>query len=302
LCAVHDPSLVSENDVLYVFSTDAGRPPSPPYLAIRRSLDGGSTWSTHGAVFTTLPAWVPQRVPTVGGLWAPDASYLNDRWFLYYAASSFGSDVSAIGLATSPSLAAPTWEDRGAVLTSSAADPYNAIDPSLAVDPGTKQPWLVFGSFWGGIYIVRIDASTGLVDAGNNTVVHLAQRAPPDALEGAFLAARPDGFYLFASWDFCCRGAASNYSVRVGRSARSIEGPYVDKNGLPMLRGGGTHLVGGGHGWAAGGGPGFLRDTLDSSFSTMVLHGYDGLSGDPFLQLVTVSWGADGWPAVVALK
>lgn len=299
LCAVHDPSLVAENGTLYVFSTDAGQPPSPPYLTLRRSLDGGASWSTASAVFPTLPAWVRRAVPAVGGLWAPDASFLGGRWLLYYAASSFGSDASAIGLATAASLGgAPAWEDRGPVLTSSRAAPFNAIDPTLAVDAATQQPWLLFGSFWGGIYMVRVDAATGLVDAANSTRVHLAQRPPPDALEGAFLAPRPDAHYLFVSWDFCCRGVESNYSVRVGRSTAGVEGPYVDRGGVPLLQGGGTHLIGGGHGWAAAGGPGFLRETLGGRVSTMVLHAYDGVSGDPFLQLVQVVWGEDGWPSV----
>jgi arabinan endo-1,5-alpha-L-arabinosidase len=297
LCAVHDPSLALENGTLYVFSSDTGRPPFPPFLAVRRSADGGATWSTHGAVFPALPGWVRRAVPAVGGLWAPDVSFLRGRWHLYYAASSFGSDDSAIGLATSPSLGAPAWEDRGQVLASSAAAPFNAIDPSLFVDAG-GQPWLAFGSFWDGLHAVRIDAATGLVDAANSTVAHLAQRAPPDALEGAFLVARPDATYLFASWDFCCRGAASTYSVRVGRSLAGVGGPFIDAAGAPMLAGGGTPLLGGGHGWAAGGGQGFLRGVAGTNASVMVLHAYDAQSGDPFLQLVGVAWGADGWPRV----
>lgn len=228
-------------------------------------------------------------------------------WCLYYAVSSFGSPVSVIGLATTPSLAAPVWTDRGLVLRSGAGDGYNAIDPTLVEDSAAAKAaatapsyWLVFGSFWTGIKAVRIDASTGKVDASNASVVALAQRAAPDALEGAFLVARPDAHYLFVSWDFCCRGAASNYSVHVGRSTAGVQGPFVDRDGVAMLDGGGSLLVGGGFGWAAGGGPGLLRGSAQLRVSTMVLHAYDGESGDPFMQLVDVEWGPDGWPAVVA--
>ena len=304
LCAVHDPSLVEEAGVLYVLGTDAGSPPSPPLLRLRSSADGGRTWSTRGAVFSALPRWVAEAVPLATAVWAPDASSLLPRvdgWAVYYAVSSFASSVSAIGLVTTPSLAAPTWTDRGLVLASGAASPYNAIDPALVADVDGAL-WLVFGSFWSGIHAVRIDAATGLVDARNSSAVPLARRAAPDALEGAFLVVRPDAHYLFLSWDYCCRGVHSNYSVHVGRSLTGIQGPYIDRAGLALLDGGGSLLIGGGNGWAAGGGPGFLRSSTraGSNLSTMVLHAYDGESGDPFLQLVDVEWGVDGWPRVLS--
>jgi arabinan endo-1,5-alpha-L-arabinosidase len=290
---------VEEDGVLFVFGTDAGAPPSPPLLRLRSSRDGGASWSTGGYIFAGVPPWALALVPRATNLWAPDASLVAGRWCVYYAVSSFGSPVSAIGLVTSPSLGAPVWTDRGLVLQSVAS--FNAIDPSLVEDTAVSPPafWLVFGSFWSGIKMVRIDAATGLVDAGNASVVALAQRGAPDAIEGAFLVVRPDAHYLFVSWDYCCRGVQSNYSVRVGRSMRGIQGPYFDRSGVPMLDGGGSPLLAGAHGWAAGGGQSFLRSTMSRNVSTMVLHAYDGVSGDPFMQLVSIAWGVDGWPAVL---
>lgn len=301
LCAVHDPSLVEEDGVLYLFSTDTGHPSPPPFLAIRTSKDNGTTWATSGAVFSAIPSWALALVPRAVNIWAPDASWspMAQEWRVYYAVSSFGSQSSVIGLVVTPSLAFPRWVDHGLVLQSSAEDNFNAIDPTLVDGPA---PWLVFGSFWSGIKALRIDASTGKASAAS-TVVSLAQRSPPDALEGAFVVQRPDAAYLFTSWDACCRGVKSTYSVHVGRSTRGIEGPFVDSVGIPLLQGGGTRVIGGGHGWAAGGGEGFLRmksgaSVSSANVSTMVLHAYDGVSGDPFLQLVSVRWGVDGWPAV----
>ena len=54
LCAVHDPSIVEEAGVLYVFGTDAGAPPAPPMLRVRRSADNGSSW-TVSYTHLTLP-------------------------------------------------------------------------------------------------------------------------------------------------------------------------------------------------------------------------------------------------------
>ena len=258
LCAVHDPCIVEEGGVLYVFSTDAGAPPSPPLLRVRTSADQGVHWATGGAVFPALPAWAAEKVPRATGIWAPDASLVNGRWCLYYAVSSFGSSGSVIGLATTASLASPNWVDEGLVIESTEGSGFNAIDPNLVEDTSVSPPayWLVFGSFWSGIHMIRIDPASGKPAAWNSTVVPLARRAPPDALEGAFLVPRGGAHFLFVSWDYCCRGAASNYSVRVGKSVAGIEGPYIDRTGVQMMEGGGSLVVGGGFGWAAGGGAG----------------------------------------------
>lgn len=231
-------------------------------------------------------------------MWAPDISFSAEanEWRLYYAISSFGSETSVIGLAATPSLSKPTWADRGLVMRSDRGSGFNAIDPNLFAD--ADGSWLLFGSFWSGIFMAAVDRSTGLLANASAPPVHLAERAAPDALEGSFMVARGDFHYLFASFDYCCRGAASNYSVHVGRSSVGASGPFLDRAGVPMLSGGGTRVVGGGHGWAASGGQSLLRDTVTAGGvqSVMVLHAYDGESGDPFVNLVNLTWTSDGWP------
>ena len=281
--------------------------PAPPYLNVRESRDNGTTWASAGAVFAAIPAWALAAVPRASGIWAPDVSRgPAGEWRVYYAVSSFGSETSVVGLVTTPSLEQPAWQDRGLVLGSGAGDGFNAIDPSLfaGVDgAGAPESWLVFGSFWSGIYAARVDPSTGLLAAGGAAArVHLAQRPAPDALEGAFMVQRGAYHYLFASFDFCCRGVESNYSVHVGRSATGAEGPFVDRAGVPMLQGGGSRVAGGGFGWAAAGGQSVLRESVSegaASFS-MVLHAYDGDSGAPFLNFVSVAWTPDGWPEALS--
>lgn len=59
--------------------------------------------------------------------WAPDVHLVGDEYFLYYAVSTFGSQVSAIGLATSGSMEPGTWADRGSVgVSSKKGGAYNA--------------------------------------------------------------------------------------------------------------------------------------------------------------------------------
>ena len=68
---------------------------------------------------------------------------------------------------------------------------------------------------------------------------------------------KDDYYYLFVSFDFCCRGISSTYKIMVGRSDK-ITGPYVDREGKPMMQGGGTLLLEGFERWR---GPGHKFDS-----------------------------------------
>ena len=113
-------------------------------------------------------------------------SYFGGLWHLYYAGSSFGSNNSVIGLATTPTLDPRSpryhWTDDGLVFRTTSADNFNAIDPSLvtAADGGK---WLVLGSFFSGIKMIQLDAATGK-PAASPTVYSLASKPFPDPEEG----------------------------------------------------------------------------------------------------------------------
>jgi beta-xylosidase len=94
-CPVHDPSFARDiNGTFHLFSTDLN--PGPPFLAHRCSNDGRN-WSFCGHVFpAALPGWLITHVPGVTKLWAPDIFFLNGKWVLLYAASTFGSQVRFI--------------------------------------------------------------------------------------------------------------------------------------------------------------------------------------------------------------
>src|SRR5205814_2301884 len=101
-----------------------------------------------------------QAVPHTQTLWAPDISFFNGQYYLYYACSTFGSNRSGIGLATNttldPSDAAYHWQDCGLVLESRQNDDFNAIDPNRVIDRNRRH-WLALGSFWSGLKLVELD-------------------------------------------------------------------------------------------------------------------------------------------------
>jgi arabinan endo-1,5-alpha-L-arabinosidase len=304
----HDPSIAKDGDTWYLFGTANG-PVRKGELPIRCSQDLHS-WKLCGYVFEQIPEWIKKQSPETKELWAPDISFFNGEYHLYYAFSVFGKNTSGIALLTNKTLNRKNpnfhWTDHGLVLLSRSEDDFNAIDPNLVLDE-KGQPWLVFGSFWTGVKMRRIDAKTGLLSTEDTRLYSLATRKRPDnpppnppglpgdwqAVEAPFIVHHDDYYYLFVSFDLCCRGTKSNYKTMVGRS-RSVTGPYADAAGTPMLKGGGTPLLLGNNRWVGPGGESLLQQ---KNGDIIVFHAYDRTSGEAYLQISTVAW-VNGWPKV----
>lgn len=293
---VHDPVIIKEGDTFYLFSTRAG-------ISVRCSVDL-KRWRLCGDVFGHLPLWAVQDVPGLRGLWAPDILYFNGKYHLYYSASTFGSNRSSIGLVTNKTLDPASdkfrWEDQGKVIGSNSSDDWNAIDPNIVMDEA-GQPWMSFGSFWGGIKLRKLDLATGKLDSKDSQIYSLASRprSPtlPGAIEAPFIIRKNGYYYLFVSFDFCCRGKDSTYNIRVGRSRR-VTGPYTDRSGKDMREEGGTLVIESEGRWR---GPGHCAILQDSSGERIVYHAYDAeMRGTPTLRINTLFWDAEGWPAIRA--
>jgi arabinan endo-1,5-alpha-L-arabinosidase len=279
----HDPSVVRAANGTYIL------PYTGNNLPIKTSTDR-ITWRNAGAVWPNGAPWTTTYTNGSRALWAPDISFHNGQFYLYYSASTFGSQRSAIFLATSSTGAAGSWTDRGLVIESSSAVNYNAIDPNLVVD-AAGQWWLTFGSFWTGIKLIRLDSATGKRSTSDTSVRALAQRTTASgAIEAPFVYQRGGFYYLFVSFDVCCRGAQSTYRVMVGRSS-SVTGPYVDRAGVAMTSGGGTEILAT-HGSIHG--PGHQAVLADVLF-----YHYYADSGASFLGINPLAWDAAGWPIVM---
>jgi arabinan endo-1,5-alpha-L-arabinosidase len=288
---VHDPSIIKSGDVFYLFSTGDG-------LLIRTSSDLFN-WKLAGSVFKTAPEWTRPYVPRGNNLWAPDISFFNGQFHVYYAGSTFGSTHSCIGLATNTTLdpASPDyrWIDRGKVIdTPPKKSDWNALDPCAFVDDDQKV-WLILGSCWTGIKLVPLDSTTGLLAAPDQPPLAIAARPRGKLLEEGYVRSHAGFYYLWISFDHCCRGARSDYKIVVGRS-KNIQGPFVDREGVPMLQGGGT-IVMANKGSVCGPGSSAIIHEQQEDF--LVHHYYDADDhGIPKLQINPLTWDADGWPSV----
>jgi arabinan endo-1,5-alpha-L-arabinosidase len=328
---VHDPTVVRDDDGTYwMFSTDA-RSDGPVRAGVQvrtsRDLVG---WTFHGWALDGVPGpaydW-----SNAGGLWAPDVVRVGEpgsgraEWRMYYSASTFGSRRSAIGLATAPHPSGP-WTDRGMVIASDHVDGPaglghpNAIDANLVTEAGGRQ-WLVYGSFFGGIYALPVDPATGfVVDTPAPGALRrapgklLARRArlADGAVEGAFVLPRPGGGWaLLVSYD----SLAGTYHLRAA-VGDDVAGPFQDRAGRQMTDGapGATGGASGVDPWQVGvpvlashrlaGGPGILApghaSVLTEPGRQLLVHHVRDADAptEHRVQVRRLVWTHDGWPLV----
>lgn len=300
---VHDPVMIKQDSIYYIFCTGRG-------ISVWSSPDM-KQWKKENPVFDKAPEWAVKAVPGYNGhTWAPDISFHNGQYYLYYSASAFGKNTSCIGLATNKTLNPASkdfkWVDHGKVIQSvPGRDMWNAIDPNLVIDK-SNTAWLVFGSFWNGIKITRLNNE--LTGVSQPELWHtIASRARsfvlPDsvagdaAIEAPFVFQKDDYYYLFVSYDYCCRGEKSTYKIMVGRSDK-IEGPYVDRDGVPMNIGGGSLVLEGDKNWN---GVGHNAVVSFDGVDYIVFHAYDANDkGISKLRIEKLNW-VRGWPFMMRL-
>jgi len=297
--SVHDPVMIRQDSMYYLFCTGWG-------ITVWSSPDM-KVWNKGKQVFDKAPEWAVRLIPGFKGhIWAPDITFHNGKYYLFYSVSAFGKNTSCIGLTTNTTLnpndAGFKWEDQGKVIQSiPGRDLWNAIDPNLAFDEN-GTPWLVFGSFWSGMKLVKLgDGLNAVAEPQEWYTVAKRSRdfktADADAGEGSieapFLFKKDKYYYLFVSFDFCCRGKNSTYNIRVGRS-ENITGPYLDREGNRLDQGGGTLVLAGNDEWP---GVGHNAAYTFSGTDYLIFHGYDASDeGKPKLMIREIQWDKDGWP------
>lgn len=307
--SVHDPVIIKQDSVYYIFCTGRG-------ISVWSSVNM-KEWKREKPVFDTLP-WAVQAVKGfTNHIWAPDISYHKGLYYLYYSISAFGKNTSCIGVATNKTLHSSSpdfkWNDHGKVIQSYPGKTnWNAIDPNIISNKKGKA-WMSFGSFWDGLKIIPLTknrlhvkgdtinlpaiASRKKVSSSDNppSVDDNSKDAGGNAIEAPFIFNKNGYYYLFASIDYCCKGVKSTYKMIVGRS-KKITGPFIDKDGIDMAKGGGTMLLQGDSNWY---GVGHNAVTGFDVVDYLIFHAYDAKdNGRPKLRLEKLDWET-GWPAVL---
>jgi arabinan endo-1,5-alpha-L-arabinosidase len=267
---IHDPStIVLCNGRFYTYGTGGSSLVS----------DDGWTWRRGTAL--------PRR-----GL-APDVIHIGDRYYAYVAANIGAQPKAAVNMIWSKSLDPDSpdykWEEGGVVASSDGVEDSNAIDPGAFLDPTDRRLWLVYGSYFGYIRLVELDPRTGKRLSPNDQPRNIAINC-----EASDMMYHDGWYYLLATHGSCCRGADSGYNIRVGR-AKKVTGPFLDNEGVDMLRGGGKLFVGSG-GRVVGPGHFGLLD-LGEGVQRFSLHYEADLDrgGASVLDIRPLLW-RDGWP------
>lgn len=304
---VHDPVMAFEDGKYYLYCTGHG-------ITQMTSTDRHHWTIKPDGVLpgNKIPAWTRDSVPGFEThIWAPDVIKYGDKWYLTYSCSTFGKNTSAIGLLSNTSLAnADGWKDEGCIVASKGErDNWNAIDPNIIIDK-KGNPWMTWGSFWDGIQMIQLDrtmhvkrGAKPMTIARRHAVGDInvepnptSQFAGTNAIEAPFIMQHGGYYYLFVSWDYCCRGSKSNYRVAVGRS-KKVAGPYRDRNGKDMRQGGGTIFIEGDKQEFEAAGHCSAYSFADGDW--FVCHGYSiPKNGVPLLIQKKITWTADGWPTL----
>jgi arabinan endo-1,5-alpha-L-arabinosidase len=220
----HDPSLIrrSSDGTYFRFSTGGG-------IAIHTAPAITGPWTYKGVVLAS-----GSKISLSGNtdLWAPDVHLVGSTYYLYYSVSTFGSQNSAIGLATSSTMDVGSWTDHGATrIASNSSKNYNAIDPNL-IAVGSSY-YLNFGSFWGDIYQAPMASTPTKASGASYNIAFNASGT--HAQEGAYMFGYGGYYYLFFSRGICCGydssrpAVGAEYSIMVCRSS-SATGNFVSPN------------------------------------------------------------------------
>ncbi|MFV0343379.1 MAG: glycoside hydrolase family 43 protein [Anaerocolumna sp.] len=265
--SVHDPSVIKADGSYYIFGSHMAWAKSDDLMEWTTFENNINTdyYDLLGDIWTDY-CKTESNPGLTGNLWAPDVIY-NDTMNKYCLYMSVNGDDwnSVITLLTADNIEGP-YEYAGNVVFSGfnttthpveKTDVYkvlgdnadisryqsvndskiNAIDPNLQYDDEGNL-WMSYGSWFGGLYMLKLDTETGLRDY---TYTYATEKNVSDAYygykiaggnavsgEGPYILKTDDYYYLFVSYGGL--SAEDGYQMRVFRSTK-ITGPYVDQNG-----------------------------------------------------------------------
>lgn len=275
---VHDPSIVydSTTQTYYVYGSHRAWASSVDLINweyVKNNIN-----RDFAAIFASNGEWSSRgsdRYDISGNCWAPDVIYNESmkKWCMYMSING-DNYYSSIAMATADSIDGP-YTYAGTVVYSGFTTPEeaaitdytkvtgdtevasrylngarkwnssygtNAIDPCVFYDRDGGL-WMSYGSWFGGIHLLKLDNTTGLRDytytyetVTNASDAYLGIRLSGGygcTGEGSYIVWDEESGYYYLYLSYCGLNATdsfSGYHIRLFRS-ENVTGPYVDAAG-----------------------------------------------------------------------
>ncbi|WP_425954976.1 LamG-like jellyroll fold domain-containing protein [Xylanimonas sp. McL0601] len=340
---VHDPSIVTSGDDIWVFGSHAASAHTKDLISWQQhtvDLSQNPDNALFDDIYTELAdtfAWAQTST-----LWAADVIQLPDgRYAMYYNACEGSKPLAALGLATADAVDGP-YENQGILLKSGmvgeSENPGETYDPH--VHPNTVDPdafydadgnlWMVYGSYSGGIFLLKLDPATGKPLPGQGYGEHLVG-GNHSRIEGPTIQYDAGTGYYYLWLSFGGLDVTGGYDVRVARS-RTVTGPYLDAEGNDMstvkadaskplfddasIQPYGTKLMGGhlferelgeagtgsGIGYVSPGHTSWYTDPATGRMFLVFHSRFPGKGGQHNVRVHQMWMNADGWPVVSPMR
>ena len=273
--SVHDPGIVLDktDNTYYIFGSHRAWASSTDLINWTYVKNNINT--DYATIFKHNGDWASRGSKDyniIGNCWAPAVFYNKtmQKWCMYMSIN--GSNYySSIALATADAITGP-YKYEGTVIYSGIATPEeacisdyakvtnsavvdkryltsdgkwnsyygtNCIDPCTFYDKDDRL-WMVYGSWFGGIFLIKLDEATGLRDY--NYIYPTIENASDEYLgiklsgghrctgEGPFIIwdEATEYYYLYISYGgLNATNDFSGYNIRLFRS-KEVTGPYTD--------------------------------------------------------------------------
>lgn len=270
--AIHDPAIVEDRGTYYIFGTHRRCARSTDLVHWER-FENNLSRDPESALGGIWEAWPkqPENPDLNGNTWAPDVIWnpVMGKWCMYLSvnghefrsvivlltADRLDGDWTYVGPVVYSGFDASNVDrtDVPRVLGEQAAhdlpDRYlslkdtriNAIDAApILCEHG--EMWMSVGSWFGGIWMFKLDPATGLRDY-TAAYPFVKDACDPyygvkaaggywNSGEGSYFVRKNGWWYLFLSYGWL--GTTGGYQIRIFRS-KHLLGPYVDQNGNPAI-------------------------------------------------------------------
>lgn len=303
----HDPSIFKDDDgTYYTFGSHFAITKSTNLIHWQQVAHDGAHQNLYARNWkTVLSDAFAHLNADAGSTWAPAVHKFGNKYYMYYSLSTFGSSVSYIGRVSADSVLGP-YDNSVEIVKSDGKGGPNAIDPELFFDKDGKL-WMVYGSFFAGIYIKELHASGENIGLPKETGYgKLLWQGGSQGPEGPFIFYNPDTdyYYLMVSHG----SLFTNYNMRVARSVNP-DGPYLDPRGIETVnnRNSGLKLAGNfqftgySRGYAALGHNSVLIEDgrYLAVYHTRYRQGVDGVTGQHNQYVNQMFFNKNGWPLLV---